>query len=178
MTMTLTISGRALGQHVSYINPIKSFSLNKEEQSKTDFLMKELKKEVKNLDEKGKKIILKTLKLMYLTSTSTLGVMAISTSQVFAQSSLDAAFIPKSEILEIFAYLTGITALIGVGASILLLQSAGIYRMFKKKKESIEWTSDILKGLTQVIASPILVGVIAVLAYMLFGNSEWFIKPY
>lgn len=175
MTMTLVISSRGLDQHVDYFNPIEKIIYgDKLKKYNENFIVEKLKGEAVKLNKKERKTILTILKTMYLTSISILGTV----TPVFAQSTMETAFIPKSEILEIFAYLTGIATLSGVGISLLLLQSAGIYRMFRKKKEATEWTSDILKGLTQVVASPILVSVIAVLAYLLFGNSEWFIKPF
>lgn len=174
MSMTLTITAKELNPSIRYINPIQKTIIKKVEDVKQDanFLDQKIIKGVKSLSHFEKRRILKILKTTYLTLTSTLG-LAIP---VLAQSS---ASVMNSEILEIMKYLEAIAAIGGVGLAIILLQAAGVYRMFPKKKtEATEWTVDILKGLLQLVVAPILVMTITLATYFLFGNSEWFIKPF
>lgn len=160
MTMTLTLSTRDLNPFVNYINPVTNINF-------TQSPISEVKKE--------KQIHKNTLRITCLTSISTLGIV----SPVFAQTSAQSSQIMNSEIIQIFKYLEAGAAVAGLGLSIILLQTAGVYRMFpKRKKEAVEWTDDIVKGLVQLILAPIIVMTITITAYLLFGNSEWFIKPF
>lgn len=164
MSMTLTISARELNPSVEYIKPISKFNFD----TSINFIQENTTPEVNQTDFKKKLI-----KITSLTSISTLGLA----TPVFAQTTQSQ--ILNSEVVQIFKYLELGAAAVGLGLSILLLQAAGIFRMFpKKKREAMEWTDDILKGLLQLVVAPILVMTITLTAYFLFGNSEWFIKPF
>lgn len=163
--MILNLSAKSLNPHVHYNNPSKNFAINENH----DFLIQALEKEVNLLSSQETLKIRNILRTIQITLVSSLGVVTPTMA-----AEMD-GFLPKAEILEIFAYLTGITAIAGVGTSIVLLQAAGVYRMFRKKKEAVEWSNDILKGLAQVTIAPILVGTIVLLAHFLFSSSEWYI---
>ena len=163
--MILNLSAKTLDPHVHYNNPVKNIAIN----GNQDFLIPMLEKEVNMLSPQEKLTVKNVLRTMQVTLVSSLGV---ATPTMAAEMD---GFLPKAEILEIVGYITGITALIGVGTAIVMLQAAGVYRMFRKKKEATEWSNDILKGLAQVTVAPILVGTIVLLAHFLFGSSEWYI---
>lgn len=159
--MITTISAKNLDSTVRYINPVKKIDNG-------NFTVKMSQVEVKE-QVKKKSRLKKAMHIGYMTSTSILS----------ATPALAAETLTNTDLAQIFIYLEGIIAFAGLGTAAVLLQSAGVYRMFPKKKEkATDWSVDILKGLTQLVVSPVLVGVIAFVAYLLFGNSDWFIKPY
>jgi hypothetical protein len=69
-----------------------------------------------------------------------------------------------------------------LGASFLLAMilmiAAGSLRMLRKKKEATEWTTDIIKGFTQVLLSIPIIFLIFYVAVKLLGNLDMFIKPF
>ena len=81
------------------------------------------------------------------------------------------------ELSSIFNMFAKLLAAAGVGCAGVLLSGAGLYRMFKKNKEAMDWSSDIIKGLTQVLIASPTVMLLVYIATLLFGNSSWFVSP-
>lgn len=181
--MSLHLCGRGLDSKVKYSNPYKtikfnqninqsSISNNKNEIS--DFLNLNPEKEVKQLKKKDKKkILIKAGKLLAMASVSYL----MLGTPVFAQAPTSTPIMP-SDIAKIGMYLIAICAMASTILAIILGQLAGGYRMLGKKKEATEWIDNILRGYAQVILMPVVILTIAFVAYLLFGNFQWFAKPF
>jgi hypothetical protein len=71
---------------------------------------------------------------------------------------------------------------IAVGSAVIfaaiLLVGAGVMKMLRKRKEANEWTTDILKGLIQILVAVPVVFLIYYVANLLFSTSGWFVSPF
>lgn len=133
----------------------------------TAFLAETLYKEVVNQDRlSGRNRRLKSLKKLHKGFMSILvTAMVASPTTTFAQSGTYQNMmtpvssnqeITPSTVMEWGIKLSLITVAIGVAIAGSLLAIAGVYRMLRKRDEAQEWTTDIIKGLVQVlIAIPI-----------------------
>ncbi len=72
--------------------------------------------------------------------------------------------------------LTLMVACVGLsmGAAVIALMLAGTWRMFFGGKQSGEWTINIVKGIAQVLAAPVVVALIAGLFTLLFSGLPAF----
>lgn len=129
---------------------------------RTTFLAETLYKEVTSQDQlSGKNRKLKSLRKLQAGLTSILvTVMVASPVSAFAQTNtLNASVgqeITPSTVMEWGIQLALIVVAVGIAISGSLLAIAGVYRMLRKRKEAEEWTTDIIKGLVQVlIAIPV-----------------------
>lgn len=197
-TTMLKLSARKLDPNIKYCNPNQVFMLGEEPEGlslpvlkeKMDFFIPTLKREVKKLNKdtikKYTKICVQTLgislSLLALASPSLAAPIEATTKVVevispdLAKSSSD--LIMPGDIAKIGLYLIGLGAVVSTVLAILLTQFAGGYRMLRKGKEASEWTTDILKGYTQVILAPVIILSIAFVVYLLFGSFKWFVKPF
>ncbi|MFS1518525.1 hypothetical protein V1503_18990 [Bacillus sp. SCS-151] len=137
------------------------------------FLIKNIQKEVVKLNKRKKKIY----KQICQTTIATSGFLFMLVRPVLAATGNPTTIMP-SDIAKVGMYLIGICTAASVVLAILLTQLAGGYRMLRKGKEATEWTTDILKGLTQVLLAPVLIITITLVMILLFGNFEWFVKPF
>lgn len=167
--MKLNLSAKQLDQEVNYI-PYSQINLDYT--NNQSFLICNIEEEVKKLPKKRKKLLYAVAKSLLISSISSL----IIVNPVFAATTSVAIMPP--DIMKIGMYLIGICATASTVLAIILAQLAGGYRMLMKSKEATEWTTSILKGYTQVILAPVLILAIAFLAYLLFGNSAFFVKPF
>jgi hypothetical protein len=177
MTFTLKIYAKELESHVTYNNPLKEINQNYGSNTIGDlaFFVKSLPREVKELKKKDRKALKKTLQLTYLTCVS---LLALTNPTFAATTTVATGLMQPTEIMEIIQWMIKICAMLGIGFAILCLQIASVMRIFRKRKEAIEWSNDIIKGAVQLVLAPILIMLIAYTAYLLFGSSEWFVKPY
>jgi vacuolar-type H+-ATPase subunit I/STV1 len=108
---------------------------------------------------------LKRLKKLYKGFVLLLGVRAVITpltaSASTTSTSTTVAGLTAQSLTPALALHWGLTVslmvvALGIAVSSSLLAIAGIYRMFRKREEATEWTTDIVKGLVQVlIAVPV-----------------------
>lgn len=168
----LTISTKNLDTEVKYHSPSQQISFEEHPR----FLVPDLPKEVNQLTKKKKRNYARICKV---TITTALSLFALA-SPTFAATTAVAqtAEILPADIIKIGMYLIGLCAAASTVLAIILSQLAGGYRMLRKGKEATEWTTDILKGYTQVILAPVIIVSIAFVVYLLFGNFEWFVKPF
>jgi len=176
--MKLNLSVKNLDQEVNYIKPHKEINLNEQVKNQS-FLIKTIEKEVKSLSKKKQKVLLTIAKATLTASISSL----ILVNPVFAATPLavpvaTGSAIMPTDIMKIGMYLIGICATVSTILAMILMQLAGGYRMLRKSKEATLWMNDILKGYAVTIIAPILIMTIAFLAYLLFGDSNYFIKPF
>lgn len=141
------------------------------------FLAEIFHKEVMDQDQlSGRNHKLKSLRRLQKGFTSILiAAMMVSPSSALAQTP-GTLTTPTTEeitpnlVMEWGMQLSLITVAIGVAISGSLLAIAGIYRMLRKRKESEEWTTDIIKGLVQVLISIPVVYALYYLAQIVFKN--------
>lgn len=170
--MKVNLYVREPKQHVKY--HFSSFNIDQDH-----FPMKLDIKEVINLTEKQRKkykMIVKTfltttVGFLSLTSKSMAQVLTTTTSQNTGMFGLPTDFIEPMLMLIKMA-LGG-----GFLLAILLMIAAGALRMLRKKKEATEWTTDIIKGFTQIIIAIPVIFLIFYVAIQIFGNFEMFLNP-
>ena len=82
------------------------------------------------------------------------------------------------ELLKLLLDLLKISVGTAVILSAILLVGAGVMRMLRKKKEATEWTTDIVKGLIQILVAVPIVFLIYFVVNLLFSNNGWFVSPF
>jgi hypothetical protein len=173
------LSCKSLEENTKYIHPIKELNLD-DWKNEGDFFIKEIKQEVVKLNQSTKRKFKKICQTTIVTFASTFALVTPAladspTAQVTSQV-LD-GFMPKD--LAVYGLvLIGVLAMASTILAILLMQLAGGLKMLRKSKDANEWMTDIMKGYTIVIVSPVLILTIAIVAYLLFGNFKWFAKPF
>lgn len=83
--------------------------------------------------------------------------------------------VPK-ELVDVILILIAVLAVIGAGGAMICGMIAGIWKMVNGKEKADRWTQDIIKGLTQVFAAPIVVLLVVTVFALLFGHLAVF-KP-
>lgn len=178
--MLLKVSAKKLDPKVNYINLNKEISLD----GKPDFLFPSLKEEVKKARKKDLKKYAKIARITLTTSVLLLGLVhptfAATTIAVNALPGAGTDVLMPKDIVHIGLWIIGIAAATSSVLAIILMQLAGGYRMLRKenKKDATEWTTEIMKGYTQIILAPVIILAIAFIAYLFFGNFQWFAKPF
>jgi hypothetical protein len=167
-----------------YSDPI-AFNEEKVELFHLNFHIPTLLKEAKKLPRKKVKEYKKTIQTFLMTASSFLVLPLRSMANtgvspnVPATSTLPnhAEGIPP-EILELLLKLLVISVGTAMIFGIILLVAAGVQRMLGNKKGATEWTTDIIRGLIQVmIASPVVFLVYYIIS-LLFRGSGWFVTPF
>lgn len=187
MVISLKISAKELDNKVNYHKPIEFYKLNNKESddaNKVLFMAENLYMEVmeETSDQKRTKKV-KQLKKMFQKFIFLLGTSAVllpkrsmaaevknSWNQEEMLSSGSQITLTPDTIMDWGLTVALITVAIGVAVSMTLLTAAGIYRMFRKKKESEEWSTDVLKGLAQTLISIPTVYLLYYLAHIVFKN--------
>lgn len=143
-------------------------------ESKVVFMVDSLVKEVSGGTKSQQQRKRKQLRKLMQVSSSVLGLMVGMTSPVSANSLLTTNStvepITVDKIFEFGQTLAVLSVSAGIALSMVLLAIAGMYRMLRKQREAQEWTSDIIKGLVQVLISIPIVYILYVLAQALFSS--------
>ncbi len=169
----LKISAKEFQPHVNY-----QWKQITKELDQTDFMIRNILKEVEDANTKKRKEMKRVLKAIRISGVSIL-IMMLQTQMAFAETiGTGAEIITPSEATKFGLQL----ALIAVGASFgiaaIALVGAGVARMFRQKKMARDWTTDILKGLAQVVVAIPTVYLIFYLSLNLFGNLEDFVVTF
>lgn len=161
----------------SYVNyHTSSIVINND---KVNFPMKINIEEVISLKKKERKQYKKIIQSFIGTSMSFL----MLTSRSMAATSQTTPSLPSGgialppDLMEPLMQLIGLAIGGSVVLSILLMIAAGTMRQFRKKKEAVEWTTDIIKGFMQILISVPLIFLIYYIATLLLGNFQMFLKP-
>lgn len=177
--MLVNLTSKNLEEKTKYISPVREIHVG-DWKSNGDFFIKEIQKEVVNLNKSTKrkfKTICRTTIATFVSSlTLSTPTFAKSPAMEVTTQALD-GFMPK-DLAMYGLILIGIVAMASTILAIILMQLAGGLKMLRKSKDANEWMTDIMKGYTIVILSPILILTIAIVAYLLFGNFKWFAKPF
>ncbi|AYJ76372.1 hypothetical protein BSP12_186 [Bacillus phage BSP12] len=175
--MIITMSSRELNSAVSYKSPVQQFNLKERVEDNVLFIASTLQKEVikGTTGQQRKKI--KQLKKLLKGFVVVMGVGIQATPKAFAAAPLTGATtsaaanqITPAMVMSWGLNLALISVSVGVALSMTLLTLAGIYRMMRKRKEAQEWTTDVIKGLVQVLVAVPVVYLLFYLAQTVFKS--------
>lgn len=172
MTPKLTISARELSPTVTYRPFTKVNVNNKSMEEQALFLVKNLREEVMKGTESQQRKKIKQMKRLLKLSLSVLGAMVGATPKSFAVTTAATTTNPVTPAIVMQWGLTVamISVSVGVALSMTLLTLAGIYRMMRKRKEAEQWTTDIIRGLVQVLVAVPVVYLLFYLAQTVFKS--------
>lgn len=182
MVLKLNLSVREQDTLVNYnyFNPILIGDENITTNS-VNFHIPTLIREVNSTPKNKLKEYKKQIRIFLATSSSfmMLPLKSMATTSLPATTKLptEAQGIPP-ELLELLLKLLVITVGSSVILAAILLVTAGVMRMLRKRKEATEWSIDIIKGLVQILVAVPIVFIIYYLANMILGDSGWFISPF
>lgn len=171
VALKVTMQTKNKEEGVYYRKPMRDIILPSKTLEDTHFLIQNFKKEVKQLSQKQIKKLKKILKVTIQASVSFL----ILTNPTLA-AGMDTAEFSK-ELIDLAKWAVFILTVLGVVSAMAFMICAGILRQIRKEKEAKEWTTDIIKGFTQVLVAPIIIGLIFQVVYLLFQDSKWFVSP-
>lgn len=175
--MIITMSSRELNSDVSYKSPVQQFNLKEKVEDNVLFIASTLQKEVikGTTGQQRKKI--KQLKKLLKGFVVVMGAGIQATPKAFAAAPLTGATttaaanqITPALVMKWGLNLALISVSVGVALSMTLLTLAGIYRMMRKRKEAEEWTTDVIKGLVQVLVAVPVVYLLFYLAQTVFKS--------
>ncbi|AYJ75418.1 hypothetical protein BSP21_083 [Bacillus phage BSP21] len=175
--MIITMSSRELNSAVSYKSPVQQFNLKERVEDNVLFIASTLQKEVikGTTGQQRKKI--KQLKKLLKGFVVVIGAGIQATPKAFAAAPLTGATtsaaanqITPAMVMSWGLNLALISVSVGVALSMTLLTLAGIYRMMRKRKEAEEWTTDVIKGLVQVLVAVPVVYLLFYLAQTVFKS--------
>ncbi|GFN32575.1 hypothetical protein PCURB6_28350 [Paenibacillus curdlanolyticus] len=125
----------------------------------------QLNKEVIALPKTARKL------LKILTVTNSMLILPLVTSGTALASPENP--VPQ-ELKDSLLIIMSVIATLGVATAIITLMIAGGWKMLFGKNRADQWTTDILRGLTQVIAAPVLVAIVVGVFTLLFSNVPAF----
>ena len=151
-------------------------------ESPVNFHPKIILEEVKTLSPSGKKKFQRVAKTFLMTTISFLSLSSKSMAASLNQTdAIPIASVAIPQELMMFMQ-TALVIVVGVGVflSAILLASAGIMKMLgkKRRKESEEWSVDIIKGFVQVLLSTPIIFLIYYLVSMTLKTSGIFVNPF
>jgi hypothetical protein len=163
----LRICARELDPAVKYI-PFKA------EEEKVLFLAENLMREVVESSPKQQSRKIKQLKkllqgFMVITGANMLLTPAAMAAPA-APAGLESISLTPDTIMQWGLTIALLSVAVGVALSMVMLTIAGIYRMFRKRKEAQEWTEDVIKGLVQVLVAVPTTFLLFWLAQAMFKN--------
>jgi len=156
-----------------------NYHLSSFEVNPVNFPMKINVEEVMNLSKKERKKAKKVAKAFVATTMSFLSLSSRSMAEGLTQSAQPVVNtgIPTDliePIMELIKMALGGSILLAV----LLLIAAGILRMFRKKKEASEWTTDIIKGFLQILIATPVIFLMYYIITLLLGDFSAFLNPF
>lgn len=188
--ITLNIYASKPHKGVNYINPIQKDVLNSPTTKlptieELHFLTKVTQKEVKRNPTLAKKYVRVAVKTLALS----LSVLAIIDPHLAFASQIAPEMIPvtnqpgtdmitSTDIIKLCKYLMGIALTLGFGIAMVVSVVASGWGYFRKTQDAFKWLIEIIKSFTMMMLAPTIIVTIALVAYLLFGGSEWFVKPF
>ncbi|MBD1379185.1 hypothetical protein [Metabacillus arenae] len=179
--LTLNISAKRLDKQTKYINPKQYNVLNSSRSiEKMSFLAKSLPKEAMQKRKEGKKFIRIATRTI-LTSISILTL--VDPTLAFAATAVPVVtqtpnLITPPDIIKLCKYLLGICVVISFATAMIMSVIASSWGYFRRTNDAFKWVQEIIKSFIMMMLAPTLIITIALVAYMLFGTSDWFIKPF
>jgi hypothetical protein len=151
-----------------------------------NFHIPTLIKEVKSFPKSRIKQYKKTIQTFLVTASSfliqsplkSMANTTAHTQQLGTTTLPDRATGIPPELFELLIKLLVIAVGSAVIFAAILLVGAGVMKMLRKRKEANEWTTDILKGLIQILVAVPVVFLLYYVANQLFSTSGWFVSPF
>lgn len=175
--MLLTVSSKELSPGVGYTSPVQHFDLKSKQEDRVLFIADTLQGEVMKGTTGQKRKNIRKMKKLLKGFVVVMGVGIQTTPKAFAATSLTGAgtaaatnTITPAIVMQWGMTLALISVSIGVALSMTLLTLAGVYRMLRKRQEAEEWTTDVIKGLVQVLVSIPVVYLLFYLAQVVFKS--------
>jgi hypothetical protein len=175
--INVTINAKGLDPKVKYSRPVKRLVSPEEEVILS--LGKQLAEEVLEnsstvQQRKQVKQLKRFLKTAAVVSFSALKAapasVAVAATTTPALTGVTANPITPALIMKVGLVIGGLTVAAGIGIAMVCLGMAGISRMFRQRQFAQEWTTDVVKGLVQVLISIPVVFVILLVAQWVFKN--------
>ena len=134
--------------------------------------MEALTKEVKNQPKHIQKRFYKILRNSYLVAlplliTPQAHAQKIGFPQLDKAQGLD---ILPPEVMDILIQLIIAAGILGVAFAILCLMVAGGYRMIGQSAKAQNWSTDIIRGLGQVLLAPVIILILVTITSLVFKN--------
>jgi len=166
----INMGAKSLSEGVTYIKPLTQLNVGRTEQEeKVLFTAENLLQEVMEADGNVRHRKIKSLKRIMKIALTTLGVTAqMAPRALAATAQTGIAPITPAMIMDYGLTLAFIVVSCGVAFAMIGLTLAGIARMFKRRDIATEWTTDIIKGLVQVLIAIPVVLVLFFIAQHLF----------
>lgn len=167
-------------------NPLVKYNVSSTEvkqsvNKKVHFLAQRLQEEVMLGNPSQLETNINKLKKMHKKFVLILGATAIvslQTNPLLAQAQQVSTEITPDTVMDWGQTIALIVVAIGIALAAPLLAAAGMYRMLRKRKEAEEWTTDIIKGLVQVLIAIPVVYSLFYLAQTLFKNLPALGSPF
>lgn len=180
--MLLKISAKQLDTNVKYANPVQSYKIEKQNAQPTleemNFLATGLSKEV--IPKKGRKkfvqVALRTIAVSVSILTLVDPTFTLAATTIPVATSPD--MIASEDIITLCKYLLGICVVISFAIAIIMSVIASSLGYFRKTDKAFKWVTEIIKSFVMVMLAPTIIMTIALVAFLLFGQSDWFIKPF
>jgi uncharacterized membrane protein len=173
--MKLNLSVKKLEEHTKYIKPFQQFNID--EVTATHFL-KDIQREVVSYTKPQ----LNKFKKVCQITMATLGSTFMLGTKAFAETNTHMANVPGLMPPDIIPYGMWVIVMMVIISGFLAIINyilAGNLKMMKKRKtEAVQWQKDIIRGYADVLAAPIVIGLITLAATLLFGHFNWYIKPF
>lgn len=181
--LILNISAKQLSKEIKYNNPIQNNILNKSKLPSIEemsFLAKSLPKEVMSKKKESKKF-LKVATKAIITSLSILTL--VDPTLAFAAEAIPVTaqtpnMITPPDIIKLCKYLLGICVVLSFATAMIMSVIASSWGYFRRTNDAFKWVQEIIKSFVMMMLAPTLIITIALVAYLLFGSSDWFIKPW
>ena len=191
----LNLSVKEFDPEVKYHSPTKKdlYNKNKVEKPKP-FLaptyLKEVRQQTKQQRRKNLKLLLgiASTTLLIITQLDPTFAFAaelpqtitdIPTMEVTANIQTEVEGIDSTDIQKICQWLMKLCLDATFGAALIMSVIASSLGYLKgKSQESFKWVMDIIKSFTMAMLAPVIITTIAIITFLVFGSSDWFIKPF
>jgi len=169
--MKINIGTKGMVEGVSYIRPVRELSVKGSEEDTMLFMVNSLKEEVLAGTDVQQIRKAKKLKKLVRGLTIVLAASIQMAPRAFAATvETTGGGITPDQILEWGRSLAAISVSAGIAMSMVMLGVAGILRMMNKRDMATNLTTDIIKGLVQVLVSVPTVLILFYLAQYMFKN--------
>jgi hypothetical protein len=158
----------------------KTFVIESKDQPFTEILESEVTKLKQLIQQKPqlKKYVNDTfqeLKKFWSNEIKNLNRKHLSFALILAPVTAVTPEIPP-ELIKVIITIIAVLAVIGVGGAMICGMLSGIWKMVNGKEKADKWNQDIIKGLTTVLGTPIVVLLIVTVFALLFSHLPVF-KP-
>ncbi len=187
--MTAILTTRSLDSEVTYTNLNKKINMSNSVEEKmkkeVNFIKQKINEEVKPLPFYKKKKFLKTLVSTQVALLSILALtsptLAATAEAVVTNASLMEELPSPEQVDEFTQWAISTVTKLGVAAGIIVAMLASTLYFHpdpNKVKKAMEMIGNAIKGITQILLIPTIVGIIIITAMYLLGDLPFFHLPF